>query len=315
MNNNFFLIETHFGVSGHSIKARTRNLYTQSQINILIEIVNLIYPDEIIEIYFEPPENGSYKDTIKVVGGGVSAIIFGVYSILAYYDSKEANYVSTFESCLNIINEDNLTEKIKKSCESVGIKKQKNDLFKSVIEDPEVKFVQTVIKNKDRIISFDKKIIREDFSNYLEDIPQVRECTKIDMEGYIELAQPYILKQNQYGPGRPWSGIYYGENLHDEFGVSILENGHSVDFFMQDSDYKDQVYNKVIKFESGDNISVTFDMSAKTDESGHFYKSRRIYVKKVKSQNDNIIKHKQSFDLKKIADKNKTNNFGQGQMF
>ena len=68
---------------------------------------------------------------------------------------------------------------------------------------------------------------------------------------------------------------------------------------MQDDEYKNQILSKEISFTSGDNVSVIFDISRYYSYVNGKYGNPTLYVKRVESQNDNLIQHKKDLELKK----------------
>ncbi|MCK5015723.1 MAG: hypothetical protein KAS32_01515, partial [Candidatus Peribacteraceae bacterium] len=183
---------------------------------------------------------------------------------------------------------DNISEeKINKVCGSLKLKKLKNDRYKALIEDDMVSSDETILKNHEKQIVLQKKVKRIDFEKHIEVLLE-EEYSKEDYEGIIELISP-ILRQKREGKGIPWKGTFYGEDVNEK-GVNILSNGEEVNFYMQDPDFKKQIENHEVKFTSGDNMRVKFEIRGEIvgDEIQH----KAIYVKNVINFNEDVIEHK-----------------------
>jgi len=124
--------------------------------------------------------------------------------------------------------------------------------------------------------------------------------------GVVELISP-VVKQKREGKGIPWRGTYYGEDINFK-NIPILHNGDDIEFYMQDSDFKGQILNKERTFGIGDNMRIVFDISGEL--KGGVLMNRSIYLKEVKSYNEDIIPHKMKLSNKQEApDKNQASLF------
>ncbi len=104
-----------------------------------------------------------------------------------------------------------------------------------------------------------------------------------------------------------WKGIYYGDDVFDDDGQLIIEDGENIFFYMQDDEYKSQILNQEILFTSGDNIRAIFDISRYYDYINNKFGKPNLYVRRVISHNDNLVQHKKELALKKkkFEEKNK----------
>jgi hypothetical protein len=210
--------------------------------------------------------------------------------------------------------DDQEVSKIQEICTSYYPKKQKNIFYQSVMADKSIISINPVILEENKNL-FNTEIKKEEFKNYIEEIPKEKEFLKIDLSGNIQLSQPFIDKQQQYGRGVPWKGVYYGSDVFDQDGKLIVEDGENIFFYMQDDDYKNQILSQEISFTSGDNIGVIFDISRYYDYINNKFGKPRLYVKKVVSHNDNLVQHKRDLALKKEKIKLDQKNKGQSSLF
>lgn len=324
---NFITIETHFGVPEHFIRADTKNRYSENIVAIIQEIALILYPNDEFEVYLLPSEPGSFKEIIKfvnkhklgVAAGSVMTIGGLVLGILTYKDSHEKfindqrmQIVDDTQKCLELKkNIDNISvdytieniseEKIKIACGSLNLKKRKNNIYNTLKNDEMIENNETILKDSTGSSVLSKKIEKNEFPEYIELISDQKYSNE-KIEGIIELISP-VLKQKKDGKGMPWRGIYYGENI--VFGdISILQNEEGFDFYMQDSEFKTKINNKQQTFKVGDIMRVTFDIYGEL--KGKIIQNRSIYIKEVKSYNEEIIPHTEKVQ-------NKSKNLSQNQ--
>jgi hypothetical protein len=306
----FFIIETHFGVSGNFVRADTRNKCSEDLVVMIQEIAKILYPNDYFDIYLLPPESGSYKDIIKFVkkGSTVATIIaVGTLTLgfLNYQDSHETHLhemkmaaIDDITDCLGInktienlkkqYDIDNIPQsKIDEVCGNITLKKRKNNFYNTLDKDSMIIDNETILRNEQNQTIFSKKIEKNDFSKYITIAPN-QEYLKENVEGIIELISP-VVKQKKEGKGITWRGTYYGKDIFYN-NTSILKNEEDVDFYMQDSEFKNKIYNKEIKFGIGDNMMIIFDISGEI--KGGLIQNRNIYIKEVKRYNEDIITHK-----------------------
>lgn len=314
-------IELHYNFidsNSHSINFHTRNVCALAQVELISYIIRTLYPEENFEILSLPPKEGSFKDltVIKFLNKnqGVILTVGTLFTVLLFNSqvkvnntTADLNTLEIVEKCKSLEVDDEKIKKIEDICKSYYPKKQKNIFYESVIADASVTSIKpTISENK---LIFEKEISKDDFKNYLEDIPKEKEFLKTDLSGHIQLSQPFIDKQQQYGRGVAWKGTYYGDDIFDENNELIIEDGEYIFFYMQDDEYKEQILKQEISFTSGDNIGVIFDVSRYYDYFNDKYSKPRLYIKRVISHNDNLVQHKKDLALKnekrKFDEKNK----------
>ncbi len=316
-----FLIETHYGVQGNALNYNTRKVCFESEIIILQTILQKFYPILEIEILCLPAENGSFKEIKKIILKGELektpiAISFTALSLLlaiysTFIQSPKMHPLEQAEICKKLLNDNSLdlSNALIELCKDVGVKKTKNNRTEALIQNTLIEYEETIIKLPDVKIIYNKRVNRTDFHRQIEYIPENIEFLKENITAHIELAQPYLLKQTQKGKGKTWSGIYYGNDIIDENGNNVISDGEIIKFYMQDKEYKSRMYSHQIQFETGDNIKIILDISAKFDPFYRTYKFKRVNIKEVSAHNDNLIPHKIKLERKKNIITNQPNLF------
>ena len=306
-------IESHFGVPGHLIRANTRNKCSEDLIAMIQEVAKILYPNDAFDIYLLPSESGSYKDIIKFVkknkvgsAVGVAITVGGLtLGFLSYKDSHEAHLndkkmwvVDNTMKCLELkktiedLNEsydiENIPdEKISEVCGNLNLKKRKNNFYNVLHDDSMIEDNETLLRDAKEQLVFSKKVERDDFSKYIEPIPD-QKYSQENIKGFVELISP-VVKQKKEGKGIAWKGTYYGKDIVFE-SILILKNKEDMDFYMQDPDFKSQIYNKERSFAIGDNMKIIFNITGEL--KGGVLQNRNIYIKEVKSYNEDVIPHK-----------------------
>lgn len=321
-------IELHYNFISndiHSINFHTRNTCSLAQAEAISYLIRALYPDERFEILTLPPRDGSFRDFMVVKffneNQGVILAVSALFSILLFSSqiklnntTSDINTLEIIEKCKSFGITNEQIQKIEDICNSYYPKKQKNIFYQSVISDKDIVSIKPAIFEKNENV-FEKEIKRSEFINYIEEIPKEKEFLKIDLSGNIQLSQPFIDKQQQYGRGVAWKGVYYGADIFDEEGRLIVEDGENIFFYMQDDEYKNQILNQEISFTSGDNIRVIFDVSRYYDYIKNKFGKPRLYIKKVVSHNDNLVKHKKELAIRKEKRKFEEMNKNQGSLF
>lgn len=310
----FVILETHFGVSEHFIRAGTRNKCSEDLVSMIQEIAKILYPDDDFDVFLFPPEPGSYRDIIKFikkhkieVSVGTTIAVGGlVLGYLNYKDSHEAHLndekmwvIDETTKCLELqkiiedLKKDHDIEnippkKIQEVCGNLNLKKRKNDFYNTLQGDGMIKNNETILKDSTDKAVFSKNIERMDFSKYIEPILDTK-YSKENNEGIVEIISP-VVKQKKEGRGIVWRGTYYGEDIFFK-DISILKNGDDIEFYMQDSDFKGQISSKERVFAVKDNMKIVFDITGEL--KGDALLNRSIYIKEVKSYNEEIIPHKE----------------------
>ncbi len=325
--NNEIGIELHYDFANntHAINFYTRNTCSLAQVEIISYLIRTLYPDELFEILTLPPREGSFMDNniVKFLNKnpGVVASVAILLPTLLYMSqfkvnrtTADLNTLQIVEKCKTFGMEDEIIKKVEDVCNSYYPKKQKNIFYESIISNQDIVSIKPTISYENKNI-FETKINKADFGNYIEEIPKEKEFLKIDLTGNIQLSQPFIDKQQRYGRGAAWRGIYYGEDVFDENDQLIIEDGENIFFYMQDEEYKNQILKQEISFTSGDNIGVVFDISRYYDYINNKFGKPRLYVKNVASHNDNLVQHKKDLALKQEKKKFEENNRNQSSLF
>lgn len=333
-NQEFVLIENHFGVPGHLIRATTRNRCSSDYVEMLEEMVAILYPEEEFEIYLLPSEPGSYKDIIKfvkkhkktigvagAVAGGTIAAGGLLVAYLNYRDSHADHVhnesmwiVDDTQKCLALQKEVNELkekytienfpeEKLKEVCGSLALKKKKNNVYSTLQSDDMIESNEITLKDQTDQVVASSTAKRNEFSSYIEPIIDQKFSLE-NVEGIIEIISP-VVRQKQEGRGISWRGTYYGNDIVFQ-NISILKNGDDIDFYMQDSEFKDLITNKERVFTSDDNMKIIFTIKA--DIKVGVVSNKAIYISSVISFNEDIIPHK-----KKIRKSNNINNITDDQ--
>ncbi|MFZ2594034.1 MAG: hypothetical protein WAX38_04660 [Minisyncoccia bacterium] len=331
---NEICIELHYDFADsdtHSINFYTRNSCSLAQAEIISFVIESLYPEQQFEILSLATKEGSLKDfaVVKFISNSQNTILLAtaistvaaVISILLYSSQKqvnqstdELNTLAIFEKCKGYDLDDLQIEKIKEICASFIPKKQKNIFYESIISNNEVMCINPKFTQGTNEV-FSCRIEKNNFEDYIEKIPKEKEFLKTDLTGHIQLSQPYIDRQQQYGRGVPWKGIYYGLDILDENDELIIGDGANVLFYMQDANYKNQILNQEVNFTSGDNINVVFDISRNYDFVSRKFGGSRMYVKRVVHHNDNLVEHKKNLLLKKEKQRFDEKNSNQGLLF
>lgn len=321
-------IDLHYNFASentHAINFYVRNVCSLAQADIVSYLIESLYPNEKFEILSLPPQDGSFRDftVVKFLNNNPVAVsLLAILIPVMLYQSQirvnettsDLNTLDIIQKCKDFNINDEEIEKIKEICSSYYPKKQKNLFYQSVISESSIISISPEISRENKSL-FKTEIRKEEFENYIEEIPKEKEFLKIDSSGNIQLSQPFIDKQQQYGRGVAWKGVYYGENIFDENKQLIVEDGESIFFYMQDEEYKMQILNQEISFTSGDNIGVIFDISRYYDYVNRKFGKPRLYVKKVLSHNDNLVQHKKELTLRKEREKFEEKNKNQSSLF
>ncbi len=314
MTTDFITIESHYGVPNKQIRAFTRNKCSSDLTEIIKLIASHLYPDEEFEILLLPAEPGSYKDVLKIIkkkpletATTVFALGALVVGVLTYSDThaehvhyEKIQVVDDIQKCLALKEQiENLKEnyevnnipeeKIKEVCGDLTIKKLKNDRYRILQDDDWIAYEETVLKDSSNNEVSKKYIARADFHKYIEALPENEEYSHENIEGVIELVS-LVVKQKKEGKGIAWIGIYHGDSIITR-GITILEKGEQINFFMQDTEFKKKIDTHEITFSSGDNMRIIFNIKGAIH--GDQFQHRAIYVHTVSKFNEDIIEHKE----------------------
>lgn len=323
LENNILKLKIHFyfkDLEDHLIRFDVRQQYSASQVLIIQEIISILHPSMDYDIYFLPSENGGYIDNILIeIKENPVIVSLTLISLLLSYSSfhkqDESNIINFYSVAKdNGYDITGIEQEVEIIFNSYGIKKNRNDIYESLLTDPSILKVETeIFDNNNKIIS--KTIEKSSFPDMISDIPKSKEFLKEDIIGHIELSQPFINKQEQYGRGVAWRGIYYGDDIIDsDTKETIIKDGENVYFYMQDDEYKKQILDKKINFTNGDNLKVIFDIGRSYDYINKKYANPKLYVKRVLLQNENLIEHKKILNFRKIKEKIEKDNPNQATL-
>jgi hypothetical protein len=177
-------------------------------------------------------------------------------------------------------------EKIDKVCQNLDLQRKKNDRYQVLRNDDTVTEEETIFKTSGGDILSEKRITRENFEEYIEPIAKDEGLIEVETAGLIELLVP-VLRQKR--GGIKWRGIYHGRDVKHEH-IDVIMDRESINFYMQDDDFKDGVTDKDIKFASGDTMAVKIRVTFMLSDT--MLKRKTIYVERVVRFNKDVIKHK-----------------------
>ncbi len=317
----FVILESRFGLSveeSNSILANTRNRCSQDLVEIIQKIAHILYPEEEFEIYFLPSEPGSFRDIIKfakkhpkgsaIVGSVtiITAVISTSVAYLVYNDSHESHkhdkkmwIIEDVKKCMELaqqkaeLSEDfNVNgfpqEKIDEVCQNLSLQRKKNDRYRVLKNDANITEEETILKTSSGEILSTNNVARENFEDYIEPIVKEEGLINLEVEGIIELLGP-VLKQRKEGGGIRWKGIYHGDDIRYK-ELQVFADGESINFYMQDTDFKNKIADQDIVFTSGDNMAVKMKITFMLSDSA--LKRKTVYVEKIIRFNKDVIEHK-----------------------
>lgn len=331
IKNTSISFELHFWVPKNEIRWITRNRCSDDVMRIIYETAAILYPDDEFEVYFYPSQPGSLKEFIKLVkkkpletiwaiSGTISAVaaVWGLVYIWLTYSDTHQEHVNNqnihilenatqkcpdFRKKLEEMKQSGLEldeigdEALMKICENVRITKSKNDYWQALQQDDMIKYDEIILKNASDIPIASKRVSNQDFSKYIEYIPENEEYWKDDFSWVIELISP-VFRQKKWWKGTPWKGIYYWDDIKEK-GVNILQDGEEMQFYMQDPEFKKEISDGKRSFQAGDNIKVKFGIKWLLDMNYLIIQNRKIYVSVVETFNEDIIEHKEKLEQKK----------------
>lgn len=316
--------ELHFWVVWHEIRWTTRNRCSDDLIRMVYETALILYPDEEFEVYFYPAQPGSYADIAKIVKKNSGAIIIWtatvgacVFAWLTWHDSHQEHVnnqnIQILENATQKCPEfKKKLEEMKKSgleidevgedalkaiCENVRITKSKNDYWQTLHQDDMVQYDEIILKNSSNSPITSKRVNNQDFSKYIEYVPENEEYWKDDFTWIIELISP-VFRQKKWWKWTPWKGIYYWEDIKER-GVNILQDGEEIQFYMQDNEFKKEITEWKRAFQAGDNLKVKFGIKGLLNMNYLIIQNRKIYVSLVEALNEDIVEHKEKLEIKK----------------
>ncbi|PRY09825.1 hypothetical protein CLV24_11729 [Pontibacter ummariensis] len=132
---------------------------------------------------------------------------------------------------------------------SYKVLKHRSSFYKALNSYPKVTQVSfTRLTSDNQEAGAPVSVVYQDFSQFIvstDELPPIR-----DEQAVVEIISP-VLKPGNY----KWKGIY-------------LKTGHSIDFYMKDQDFKEDVVKARIPFRNGSRIACVLDISRKLSETG-----------------------------------------------
>ena len=137
-------LETHYMVPENQILPDTRNRVCDANVAIIREIIKILDPKAEFEIYLLPPQEGSYRDTIKLIFKEIrniksNQVIAGCtvgILVLTYLNySKKPSNISVANQQLEFLQKmnslglacnDDISDAVKEVCNSISLRQEKN---------------------------------------------------------------------------------------------------------------------------------------------------------------------------------------------
>lgn len=128
----------------------------------------------------------------------------------------------------------------------------RSDFYKKLVKyDKVVKISGQQLNELNEPLSAPNFVVRDDFPKFIlftDDVP-----SEIIEDVVIEIVSP-VLKKGSF----KWKGVC---------------EGNTIDFYMKDKDFKDQVFNQNMSFVNGVKLKVVLEISRKMNEVGEIYDS------------------------------------------
>lgn len=207
---NIILENHYYSTNGSAIKYNTRNICADSTAKIIEELWKILFPNEEIEVYVIPAKDWCHQDnfwikiwklTNNATFATVSWVLLTAYFAYPLTQSQiqvnqsqiELNNLQKeyLKKELNEINpKNNITdEQYEKIVTNTEIKKNKNKHFEQLRDDSDIKF-EKIIAKQDNQITFEKKIERKDFLQYIEVIPKINTIKTIEKIHHLKIIKP-----------------------------------------------------------------------------------------------------------------------------
>lgn len=199
------ILESHYyGANGSAIKYSTRNICAESTAKILEELATILFPQEEIEIYVIPAQDGCHQDSfwIKVqnntLATGLMIAFFTAVATLPSHISQIITDTTTREmnrsqTELNLLQAEQIKSQLNEiipdnnisidQCQSIltnrEIKKQRSRHFEQLKTDGEIRKEKFIAKNNANDILQEKVIESIDFGDYIGDSCSTESTIKI----------------------------------------------------------------------------------------------------------------------------------------
>lgn len=241
------VLESHYyGLNGSAIKYLTRNICADATAKILEEVAATLFPNEKIEIYVLPAQDGCHLDSfwikakkplgvITVTAG--TLLLYGTQVSQLFTDAstrelgKSQIQVNQSQEELNKLQIEQLkkeadkhspeteitADQLQKVFESQEIKRNRNRHFRQLQADGEIKKEKFVAKSGETVIS-EKTIESVDFGKYIENLPKI--TTVKTVEKIHRLIVIKSVNDRQYKE-LMWN--VEDENKQEKFGVYMAD--------------------------------------------------------------------------------------------
>lgn len=182
---NSAVLENHYyGKNGHKMSAKTRNICSNADIEIIEEIAKILFPEEKIEILVSPSKKGCYQDDliIQIINSPLFVTIAGVLltAFLTYLGTRPQQELAKLElqekkeKLQKKAEENNVKdfeEKIEKIFTSRKLQKNKNRRFECLRDDKNIEKDEIIAKVHSKIVA-QKTIKDTEFNDYIEPLPE-----------------------------------------------------------------------------------------------------------------------------------------------
>ena len=291
-------LELHYYLddNSHSMNAVVKNKSEAEFIKLFFEVSNLLDLD--IDLEFEALKEGGIKDIIKYFKKKKNKE--KLTKLLIFFGAILSGVLINVTS--DYFNKDKVLEELNKEEKRLNIRKLKNDLqqdslskaqetvviesiiiqisdthraqvFKSrfyqqILKEPKLyQFSTTELDDNYKPLSIERSITRADFNKQILESEDLE--PKTIENANIEIVSP-VLKQGNM----KWKGLY---------------NDKSISFYVNDTEFKNAVLNKLYSFSSGTSIKCSLEIVVTLDDEG-----------------EEVIKEAKVFDVLEVFDGKQT---------
>lgn len=244
-------------------------------------------------VYCEPYQKGGFKEIWGVAGENpraISIVLNIVMQTLARplffskkskpgqpekesYDEEQVQYeLAVFRKALKTSPSGGiLTAQLLDGINSIPkVCKYKSNFFEALRGYPKVKKISLrELNERNKSKSGVLEVKREDFEAYIlrsDELPSVQ-----DQNAVIEIISP-VLKDSKYR----WKGIYD-------------KGGETIDFYMNDPDFKEDMLQEKVSFKSGMCIDCVLEIDRKLNETGEIVPVSYTVHTVIRTRNDQLV--------------------------
>ena len=318
---NAFILEIHYGTAISALSVDTRNICSNTLVNLINELFLSLYGTKEFEMEFLPAEVGCYQDKIlcKLKKGSSSVITTANLLLLilgiprAYYEIsaiQHENEIKKFEianqetdKCLEWIEKiEGLRNKgieislsdneINRVCKNVKIEKYISRFYNALDKNEKILNQRFVFSDDEGYKINEISVHRKDFQTFIKNNIEIYNGFFKDV--HFEIISPVI---KSVKGAKFWTGEYKGNSLSDE-GIPLIENGEIVHFYMSDDNFKKEINNQEISFKQGDIIVGNIRINGKIREDFSI-SHRKIWIESVEKYNNEereAFKKKNDYD-------------------